>query len=59
MNESYEQTIEINGKTYRYDPEYDCYYRVQVKLSTFDKYGWIVTAIVLLAIVIFLEWYRQ
>jgi hypothetical protein len=27
MNELYEQTIVINGKTYRYDPDFDCYYR--------------------------------
>ena len=27
MNELYEKTIEIEGRTYRYDPDFDCYYR--------------------------------
>lgn len=27
MNELYEKTIEVDGKTYRYDPDHDCYYR--------------------------------
>jgi hypothetical protein len=59
MNKQHEQTIEVNGRIYQYDPDCDCYYRVPVELSTFDKYAWIVTAVVLLALVIFLEWYRQ
>lgn len=56
MNELYEKTIVIDGKTYRYDPDYDCYYRVPVKLSAFDKWAWIVTSIILLVVVLVLEW---
>ena len=27
MNDQYEKYREIDGKRYRYDPDYDCYYR--------------------------------
>jgi hypothetical protein len=27
-NDLYNISIEQNGKQYRYDPDYDCYYRV-------------------------------
>ena len=27
MNEQYKETIEIEGRVYRYDPDFDCYYR--------------------------------
>lgn len=28
MNELYEQTIEVKGRRYRYDPDFDAYYRI-------------------------------
>ena len=58
MNELYNETIERNGKIYHYDPDQDIYYRRYGPMSTFDKYGWIVVAIILLALVIFLDWYQ-
>ena len=58
MNELYNETIERNGKTYHYDPDQDIYYCRYKPMSTFDKYGWIVMIVVLLAIVIFLDWYK-
>ena len=38
--------ITRNGHTYRYDPDYDCYYRVFSRaeydsLSHGEKYGWL------------------
>lgn len=47
MND-YDKTIVQDGKTYRYDPDYDCYYRVYAReeLTHWNTYGWIyVTAI--------------
>ena len=43
MNDLYNETIIREGKTYRYDPDYDCYYRVKSieELSHWDTYGWI------------------
>lgn len=43
MNEQYEKTLEIDGKTYYYDPDYDCYYRRyrSQDLGHADKYAWI------------------
>ena len=58
MNELYNETIERNGKTYHYDPDQDIYYCRYDPMSTFDKYGWIVMIVMLLAIVIFLDWYK-
>ena len=58
MNELYNETIERTGKIYHYDPDQDIYYRRYGPMSTFDKYGWIVVAIILLALVIFLDWYQ-
>jgi hypothetical protein len=58
VNELYEKTIEIDGKTYCYDPDRDIYYRRYEPMSTFDKYAWIVVSIILLALIIFLDWYK-
>ena len=58
MNELYEKTIEIDGKIYRYDPDFDCYYRVPVKLSTFDRYAWIVCIVLLTGICVYLEFFK-
>jgi hypothetical protein len=59
MNEQYEQTIEVNGRIYRYDPDYDCYYRVPVQLSTFDKYAWIVVILALVTIITLMGWWNR
>jgi hypothetical protein len=47
-----EQTIERNGHTYYYDPDYDCYYRqyTRAELGHWDMYGWIYTIILLTVI---------
>jgi hypothetical protein len=59
MNEQYEKKIEVDGKIYWYDPDRDIYYPRPGPMSTFDKYGWIVISAILLATVLFLEWYQQ
>ena len=55
MNELYNEYIERNGKLYRYDPDYDCYYAVPVKLSLFDQYAWIVVTIALAVVCYFVS----
>ena len=46
-DDAYNEYIERRGRQYRYDPDYDCYYAVPVKLSLFDQWAWIVTIILL------------
>lgn len=58
MNELYNERIIRNGKEYRYDPDYDCYYPVQGNLSTTGKYGWIMVTLVLCAVAIWVEYIR-
>lgn len=58
MNELYNEYIERRGKTYRYDPDYDCYYAVPVKLSKFDQWAWIVMIAGLGAVCFYLEFLR-
>jgi hypothetical protein len=58
MNKQYEQTIEVNGKVYRYDPNCDCYYHVPVKLSTVDQYSWIVAIVLLSIVCIYVEFFK-
>ena len=48
LNEQYTQQFVYCGKTYFYDPDYDCFYAVTPweELSYWDRYGWLyVTAI--------------
>ena len=48
MNDSYNELIERRGKQYRYYP-------VPVKLSTFDKYLWIVAIVLMSAVCLYTE----
>jgi len=58
MNELYEKTIEINGKTYHYDPDYDCYYRVYTRedLTHLSQFGWIYVILVLAAVCYYVQY---
>jgi hypothetical protein len=49
--------IAREGKTYRYDADYDCYYRVYSRedLSHWETYGWIYVIIVLAVICYLVE----
>ena len=46
-NDQYNETEVIRGKLYRYDPDFDAYYRVQEQEGPISKYAWIVLCIVL------------
>ena len=63
MNDSYNHTIQKNGREYRYDPDYDCFYRVYtrdeyVELPHWDKYSWLYCIAVLCAIAYYAEYLR-
>ena len=58
MNEQYEKTIEVDGKTYWYDPDRDIYYCRYESMGTFDKYGWIVLILVLIGIITYMNWWN-
>ena len=65
MNELYNEYIDRNGKTYRYDPDYDCYYRCDRPAPESERERWTKVAIasaVLIAIVLgappLLEWLK-
>jgi len=57
-NDEYNHIEIIRGRQYRYDPDYDCYYSVPVKLSRFDQWAWIVTIAVLAGLSFYLEFVR-
>ena len=45
-NDEYKDCIQKDGKHYRYDPDYDCFYRIFTRdeyadLPHWEKYGWI------------------
>jgi hypothetical protein len=43
MTDPYNETITRDGRTYHYDPDYDCYYvrYTRNELGHWDTYGWI------------------
>jgi hypothetical protein len=48
-------TIERDGRLYRYDPDYDCWYRVfrpeeYAELPHMEKYGWLYVCLLCLVI---------
>ena len=55
MNDLYNETIERRGRVYRYDPDHDCYYAVEGKITGFDQYAWIVTIVIMSAVCIYVE----
>jgi len=50
MKDMYNETIERMGKTYYYDPDYDCYYCKYEPMNHWSKYNWIYVIAVLSAI---------
>jgi hypothetical protein len=57
----FKDCINKDGKLYRYDPEYDCWYRVFSReeyhnLPHWDKYGWLYCIAVLTAICFYVEY---
>lgn len=57
MNDLYNETIVKNGNTYRYDPDYDCYYRVYTRkdLTHMNQFGWIYVTALLCAVCYYAE----
>jgi hypothetical protein len=63
MDEQNNHCIEKNGKQYRYDPDYDCYYRVYTHDEWADqphwsKYNWIYVTAILCAICYYVQFLR-
>jgi hypothetical protein len=60
MNNPLNETIVKNGVTYRYDPDYDCYYRVYAceDLTHLQLYGWIYVVALLAAVAYYVEFLR-
>lgn len=61
MNQSHNDYTDRHGHTYRYDPDYDCYYRVfspeeYAELPHWDKHGWLYCVAVLAAICFYVEY---
>lgn len=56
-NDQYNHTEIIRGKLYRYDPDFDAYYRVYEE-HTVCKYLWIPLTVVLCALCYYLEFLR-
>jgi len=52
-NDLYNQTIEFQGRKYRYDPDHDIFYRVVEPMSSWDQWGWILVMLILCL----LAWY--
>jgi hypothetical protein len=59
-NDAYNETITRNGATYRYDPDYDCYYRVCAAedLTHWNQFGWIYATALLCAICYYVEYWK-
>jgi hypothetical protein len=60
MNESYTETVTCNGKTYRYDPDHDCYYAQDhwKDMSPIQAWSPILVLAVLCGVAIYLEFFR-
>jgi len=59
-NDEYQKTIEVDGKVYRYDPDYDCYYRSHHQAPETERERWTkigIALFLLLLIMIFSEYY--
>ena len=55
MDDQYKDCITKDGKLYRYDMDYDCWYRVfthdeYVNLPHWEKFGWLYVSAILTAI---------
>ena len=61
MNQLRNDYIDRHGHTYRYDPDYDCYYRVcspeeYAALPHWEKHSWLYVIAVLTAICYYVEY---
>ena len=58
MNDSYNETITRNGKTYYYDPDHDCYYSRYDPSGHWADWAWVYVIVVLSAIAYYAEYLR-
>jgi len=58
MHNDYNEYIERRGQRYRYDPDYDCYYRVCTRedLTHLNQFGWIYVILVLAAVCYYVQY---
>ena len=56
-NDDNNQIVTIRGREYRYDPDFDAYYRVQPSESTASRYAWIAVVILLSIVCLAIEIY--
>jgi hypothetical protein len=57
-NDPYNEYIERNGKLYRYDPDYDCYYAINPPMTHSERFGWLYACLVLAVICACVEYFR-
>lgn len=58
MDEQYKETELIRGKLYRYDPDFDAYFRVTESEHVISKYSWIFISVCMLAVIAYVEFLR-
>ncbi len=53
-HDPYNQTIELKGRVYRYDPDFDCFYPAEGSMNTWDRWGWlaVIVALTLLTFIV-------
>lgn len=56
MNNSYEQFEIIRGKQYRYDPDFDAYFRVQTVEGPVSKWAWVAVIVCMGLIAYYIEY---
>ena len=49
--------IEVDGRQYQYDPDFDCFRRVQE--PTESKYGWIVVTLCVAIVAFLVEYFNR
>jgi hypothetical protein len=54
-NDEYNRIEIIRGREYRYDPDFDAYYRVQPLESTASRYAWIAVTVLLSIVCLAIE----
>lgn len=55
MTDPYNETITRSGRTYHYDPDYDCYYPRYEPMNHWSKYNWLYVVVVLAAVCYYVE----
>lgn len=61
LNDQYTQTIVWEGRTFFYDPDYDCFYPITPweEMSWWDRYGWLLVAAGLTIAVLIIEYVKN